>query len=66
MLDITGVDMIDELGEQLQERSVKLRLANMSSQVRDVLVRAGYEERFGRVPENRSISALLGERERGI
>jgi SulP family sulfate permease len=65
MLDITGVDMIDELGQQLQERGIKLRLANMSSQVRGVLARAGFEQRFGQAPENWSISAILGERGKG-
>jgi MFS superfamily sulfate permease-like transporter len=61
LLDITGVDMIDELGEQLQERGIRLRLANMSGQVRDVLARAGYERRYGRTPENRTISAIMDE-----
>jgi MFS superfamily sulfate permease-like transporter len=63
LLDITGTDMIVELGEQLQEQSIRLRLANMSGRVRDVLARADYEQRYGRAPENRTISAILGETE---
>jgi hypothetical protein len=63
LLDITGTDMIVELGEQLQEQSIRLRLANMSGLVRDVLARADYEQRYGRAPENRTISAILGETE---
>jgi hypothetical protein len=35
----------------------------MSGQVRDVLARAGYEQRYGQAPENRTISAILGEME---
>jgi hypothetical protein len=55
--------LIVELGEQLPELGIRLRLANMSGQVRDVLARAGYEPRYGRAPENRTVSAILGEME---
>ncbi len=61
MLDITGMDMIDELSQQLSGMGIALRLANMSVRVRSTLVKAGFEKRFGRAPERRTITSLLEE-----
>jgi sulfate permease, SulP family len=59
MLDITGMDMIDELNQQLSGRGIALRLASISVRVSDTLAKAGFEKRFGRAPENRTIASLL-------
>jgi high affinity sulfate transporter 1 len=61
MLDITGMDMIDELSQQLYSRGITLKLANMTGQVRDTLAKSGFEKRFGRTPESRSIASILAE-----
>ncbi len=65
MLDITGMDMIDELSQQLSEMGIALRLANMSARVRSTLAKAGFEKRFGRSLERRTINSLLEEWESG-
>jgi anti-anti-sigma factor len=61
LLDITGLDAIDELSQQLYERGIKLKLANMTRQVRDTVAKSGFEKRFGRAPESRSIATVLKE-----
>lgn len=61
ILDITGYDMLEELNQELSERGIALRLANVSGQLRNVMEKAGFAEKYGRVPQNRTIAEVLEE-----
>ena len=62
-LDATGVDMLDELLPELEQRCVDLHLADVKGPVRDVLRRAGIWERSnGRIHASTSdaVAAIVG------
>lgn len=65
-LDITGVDMLDELYQQLIEQEKALRLANITASVKNVLKKAGFEKRYGRLPQKRTITEVINEWESGL
>jgi high affinity sulfate transporter 1 len=60
-LDITGYDMLEELGQQLSERGIALRLANVSGGIRDFMEKAEFKEKYGISPAKRTISEVIGE-----
>lgn len=61
--DVTGVDMIHDLIDELDRKGIVLRLANASGKVRDVLRAAGIEDRVGRLDRTTTISAILEQNE---
>jgi SulP family sulfate permease len=61
--DVTGVDMIHDLIDELDRKGIVLRLANASGKVRDVLRAAGIEDRVGRLDRTTTVSAILEQEE---
>ena len=57
--DVTGVDMIHDLIDELDRKGIVLRLANASGKVRDVFRAAGIEDKVGRLDRTTTISAIL-------
>jgi SulP family sulfate permease len=61
--DVTGVDMIHDLIDELDRKGIVLRLANASGKVRDVLRAAGIEDKVGRLDRTTTITAILEQNE---
>ena len=53
--------MISDLITDLSERSIQVRLANTTRQVKDLLRKAGLEEKCGRFESTDTISTNLDE-----
>jgi SulP family sulfate permease len=62
--DVTAVDMIHDLIDELDRKGIVLRLANASGRVRDVLRAAGIEEKVGKLDRTTTIAALVEENEK--
>jgi high affinity sulfate transporter 1 len=61
IVDITAADMLGELNEELGSRSIALRLAEATGQVRDIIRAAGYEDSMGRIGQDTKISTVIAE-----
>ena len=60
-VDLAGAELLAEIHKVLKARGIEFRLAATPSSVREVLVRAGYEEHGGPVVANESVvSAIEG------
>jgi high affinity sulfate transporter 1 len=59
LLDLAGAELLTELHKTLAARGIELRLAAVSSSVRETLVRAGYEEHCGPVVANESVADVV-------
>jgi MFS superfamily sulfate permease-like transporter len=57
--DVTAVDMIRDLITELEHKGIELRIANASGQMRDILRRAGIEEKVGRLDQATTIAAII-------
>jgi sulfate permease, SulP family len=66
ILDVTAADMINDLISDLSDRSIAIRLANTTGQVRDLLRKAGLEEKLGRLESTDTISTILDEWQAGL
>jgi high affinity sulfate transporter 1 len=58
-VDLAGAELLAELHATLAARGIELRLAAVSSSVRETLVRSGYEEHCGPVAANQSVADVL-------
>jgi sulfate permease, SulP family len=65
LLDVTAADMIRDLITDLSERSIQLRLANTTGQVRDLLRKAGLVEKLGHLEATDTIATILDEWQAG-
>ena len=59
LVDLAGADLLAELHDALEKRGIEFRLAGTLSEVRELLVRAGYEERCGPVKANEPVAAVV-------
>ena len=57
--DVTAADMIHDLYTELKKKGITLRLSNACGQARDVLRRAGIEEKVGKLDNCTTIAALV-------
>jgi len=57
--DVTSADMIHDLYTELKKKGITLRLSNACGQARDVLRRAGIEEKVGKLDNCTTIAALV-------
>jgi high affinity sulfate transporter 1 len=64
-LDLAGAELLMELHGTCRERGIELRLAATPSKVREVLVRAGYEEQCGPVVANEPVSKVVKDEPAG-
>jgi SulP family sulfate permease len=58
-IDVTAVDMTRDLISVLGHKGIELRIANASGQTRDILRRAGIEEKVGRLDQATTIAAII-------
>jgi MFS superfamily sulfate permease-like transporter len=59
MVDLAGAEAIAEIRRTLETRGISLRLAEMHSQVRESLRRAGLEERCGPIVANEAVARVV-------
>ena len=59
LVDLAGAELLMELHRTMAARGIELRLAAVSSSVREILVRAGYEEHCGPVVANQSVVEVV-------
>lgn len=57
--DVTAVDMTRDLISELEHKGIELRIANASGHTRDILRRAGIEEKVGRLDQATTIAAII-------
>jgi high affinity sulfate transporter 1 len=57
--DVTAADMIRDLYTEFEQKGIALRLANACGQARDVLRKAGVEEKVGKLDQCTTIAALI-------
>jgi MFS superfamily sulfate permease-like transporter len=65
-LDVPGARAIKQLGGQLRDRGVGLRLVEARAQLRDLLRAEGIEESSGRISRLDSLSGLVEAFEKGL
>jgi MFS superfamily sulfate permease-like transporter len=65
-LDVPAARAIKQIGGQLKDRGVELRLVEARAQLRDLLRAEGIEESSGRISRLDSLSGLVEEFERGL
>jgi SulP family sulfate permease len=58
-IDVTAVDMTKDLISELERKGIELRIANACGQTRDILRRAGIEEKVGRLDQATTIAAII-------
>jgi anti-anti-sigma regulatory factor len=58
-LDLAGAELLVELHDSLRARGIEFRLAATPSTVRELLVRAGYEEHCGPVVANEPVTKVV-------
>jgi MFS superfamily sulfate permease-like transporter len=51
--------MTRELISELERKGIELRIANASGQTRDILRRAGIEEKVGKLDQATTIAAII-------
>ena len=61
LVDLAGADLLAELHDTLKKRGIEFRLAGTLSEVRELLVKAGYEERCGPVKANEPVAAVVAD-----
>jgi high affinity sulfate transporter 1 len=61
MVDLAGVELLEELHDSLRERGIVLRLAEARGSVRETLRRAGYADRCGAVFPNQPVERIVAE-----
>jgi SulP family sulfate permease len=59
--DVTAVDMTRDLISELERKGIELRIANACGQTRDILRRAGIEEKVGRLDQATTIAAIISQ-----
>jgi MFS superfamily sulfate permease-like transporter len=64
LVDLAGAELLAELHGSLRERGVEFRMAQVSSAVRETLIKAGYEEHCGPVTANQSVATVIAASER--
>jgi anti-anti-sigma factor len=64
-LDLTGIDMIEELSKELAERGVTFRLAEATESVRDALRKAGVADNVSPVDQGTTVDRIVEEWQRG-
>src|SRR5512137_2609720 len=57
--DVTAVEMIRDLISELEHKGIELRIANACGHTRDILRRAGIEEKVGRLDQATTIAAII-------
>src|SRR5512137_2568737 len=57
--DVTAIDMTKDLISELEHKGIELRIANACGHTRDILRRAGIEEKVGRLDQATSIEAII-------
>src|SRR5512137_932243 len=57
--DVTAIDMTRDLISELEHKGIELRIANACGQTRDILRRAGIEEKVGRLDQATTIAAII-------
>ncbi|MFC5970000.1 SulP family inorganic anion transporter [Halomarina salina] len=60
-IDLGAAEMLDDLHDGLASRDVELRLARASTQVRDLLTRAGFDEKVGPIGDDETIGDVVAE-----
>jgi MFS superfamily sulfate permease-like transporter len=58
-LDMAGAELLVELHETLRARGIELRLAATPSKVREILLRAGFEDHCGPVVANEPVAKVV-------
>jgi MFS superfamily sulfate permease-like transporter len=58
-VDLAGAELLEELHRTLAARGIEFRLAATPSRVREILVKAGYEERCGPVVANEPVADVV-------
>jgi MFS superfamily sulfate permease-like transporter len=59
LIDLAGVELLDEIRETLRERGIDFRLAEAHSVVRDTLRRAGFEKNYGPIEPDQTVDTVL-------
>jgi anti-anti-sigma regulatory factor len=59
IVDLAGAELLAELHHTLRERGVDFRLADVLSNVRETLVRAGLEKECGAVVANEPVATVI-------
>ena len=60
-VDLAGVEFLEELHQDLKGRGIEMRLAEAHGQVREVLLRAGFEKQGIPVVPNQPVATILAE-----
>jgi sulfate permease, SulP family len=58
-LDLAGVELLEELREELAKRGITLRLAEAHSRIREDLRRGGFERHYGPIEADQTVEAIL-------
>ena len=61
LVDLAGVELLEELHHALRERGIAFRLAEARGDVRETLRRAGFEERCGPVVPVQPVAKVISE-----
>jgi high affinity sulfate transporter 1 len=59
LIDLAGAELLVELHKTLAARGIEFRLAAVSSSVREILVKAGYEQHCGPVRANEAVAEVV-------
>jgi len=62
LLDMAGVEFLEELRETLHSRGVELRIAEARGNVRETLRRGGFETHYGAVEADQTVASILRQR----
>ncbi len=65
-IDLAGLEFLEETQRDLEERGVALRLAEARGQVRDLLLRAGFDRRGVPVVPNQPVAAVVASWREGF
>lgn len=60
-IDLAGSELLTELHEKMRERGIDFRLAEAHGPVRDALRRFGFEEAYGQIHANETVSAVISK-----
>jgi MFS superfamily sulfate permease-like transporter len=59
VIDLAGVELLEEIRETLEKRGITFRLAEAHSGVRNTLRRAGFEKAYGPILPDQTVEAVL-------
>lgn len=62
VLDLAGTELMEEIRETLEERGIDFRLAEAHGGVREALRRAGFENHYGPVEADQTVSTVIRRR----